>query len=400
MLNFVLIANPETRRVQLFQQALERCGVPPARSISYADLLACRCDLAEFDSPDTIFRFDAPERSFEVDQGLIAAGAELEPDGGHQRISASAAAQLPEDLGRIWYQRQWYLGWRECLKTWTANLQGRILNHPDDIIIMFDKVRCQQILAAAGIPVPPMLFDNNPQSKIPLGALPWSGNPTGAHPQNPKSKISQLMDEKNINRVFVKLAHGSSASGVVAYDRRNGFERAITTVERVVEAGELQFYNSRLIRQYRDPDAIADIINFLAPESVQIETWLPKARIEGREFDVRVVVIGGKARQAVIRVGNSPMTNLHLGNDRREITDLPPGLLPLIWAEMLATCERAAACFPNTFYCGIDLLVAPNLQDHYILEMNAFGDLLQGITWEGDDTYTTQVKMLLTQYDK
>jgi glutathione synthase/RimK-type ligase-like ATP-grasp enzyme len=247
---------------------------------------------------------------------------------------------------------------------------------------MFDKVRCQQILVAAGIPVPPILSidPNNPQSKI----------------QNPKSKISQLMDEQNINRVFVKLAHGSSASGVVAYDRRNGFERAITTVERVIEGGELRFYNSRLIRQYRDADAIADIINFLGAESVQVETWLPKARLEGREFDVRVVVIGGKARQSVIRVGNSPMTNLHLGNDRREIADLPRGLSHTVWAEMLATCERAAACFPNTFYCGIDLLIAPNLKDHYIIEMNAFGDLLQGITWEGEDTYTTEVKMLLT----
>jgi hypothetical protein len=398
MLNFVLIANPETRRVQLFQQALERCGVPPAQSISYADLLANRCDLAEFDSPDTIFRFDAPERSFEVDRGFIAAGAELEPDGRHQRISASAAAQLPEDLGRIWYQHQWYLGWRQCLKTWTANLQGRILNHPDDIIIMFDKVRCQQILAAAGIPVPPILSidPHNPQSKIRLVCSTVGEPEQFAHPQNPKSKIAQLMDDRNINRVFIKLAHGSSASGVVAYDRRNGFERAITTVERVVEGGELRFYNSRLIRQYRDKDAIADIINFLGAELVQVETWLPKARLEGREFDVRVVVIGGKARQSVIRVGNSPMTNLHLGNDRREIVNLPRGLLPEVWAEMLATCERAAACFPHTFYCGIDLLIAPNLKDHYIIEMNAFGDLLQGITWEGEDTYTTEVKMLLT----
>ncbi|WP_310485847.1 STM4014 family protein [Chamaesiphon sp. VAR_48_metabat_403] len=379
MLNLVLISNPETRRVQLFQQALERCELPPARSISYADLLACRCDLAQFDSPDTIFRFDAPERSFEVDRGFIAAGAELEPEGRHQRISGSAAAQLPADLGRIWYQRQWYLGWCECLKIWTANLQGRILNHPDDIIVMFDKVRCQQILATAGIPIPPIL---------------------SIDPNDSKSTIAKLMDDRNINRVFIKLAHGSSASGVVAYDRRNGFERAITTVERVVEAGELRFYNSRLIRQYRDADAIADIIDFLTCESVQIETWLPKARLEGREFDVRVVVISGQARQAVIRVGNSPMTNLHLGNDRREITDLPPGLSPTIWAEMLATCERAAACFPNTFYCGIDLLIAPNLKDHYIIEMNAFGDLLQGITWNGEDTYTTQVKMLLTEYNK
>ncbi|WP_310427507.1 STM4014 family protein [Chamaesiphon sp. VAR_48_metabat_135_sub] len=382
MLNFILIANPETRRVQLFQQALERCGVPPARSISYADLLACRCDLAQFDSPDTIFRFDAPERSFEVDRGFIAAGAELEPDGRHQRISASAAVQLPADLGRIWYQRQWYLGWRQCLKTWTANLQGRILNHPDDIIIMFDKVRCQQILATAGIPVPPMLFDDR-NSTI-----------------TSYDRLCTLMDDRKIDRVFIKLAHGSSASGVVAYERRNGYERAITTVERVAEGGELRFYNSRLIRQYRATDAIADIVNFLASESIQVETWLPKARLAGREFDVRVVVIGGKARQAVIRVGNSPMTNLHLGNDRREIADLPPGLSPVVWEEMLATCERAAACFPNTFYCGIDLLIAPNLREHYILELNAFGDLLQGITWQGEDTYTTQVRMLLTEYLK
>jgi glutathione synthase/RimK-type ligase-like ATP-grasp enzyme len=375
ILNFVLIANPETRRVQLFQQALARCGTPPARLITYADLLANRCDLAQFDSPDTIFRFDAPERSFAVDRGFIGAGAELEPDGRHQRISASAAAQLPEDLGRIWYQRQWYLGWCDRLRSWTANLQGRILNHPDDITIMFDKVQCQQILAAKGIPIPPMLSSDR-------------------HPKS-YDELCILMDAENSHRVFVKLAHGSSASGVVAYERRHGFDRAITTVERAFEEGELRFYNSRSIRQYRDSHAISDIINFLAAESVQVETWLPKARLEGREFDVRVVVVGGKARQAVIRVGNSPMTNLHLGNDRREIADLPAGISSLVWAEMLATCERAAACFPRSFYCGIDLLIAPNLKDHYLLEMNAFGDLLQGITWEGEDTYTTEVRQLV-----
>jgi D-alanine-D-alanine ligase-like ATP-grasp enzyme len=98
----------------------------------------------------------------------------------------------------------------------------------------------------------------------------------------------------------------------------------------------------------------------------------------------------------VIRLGNSPLTNLHLGNDRREIGDLPPGLTAEDWQKMLATCERAAACFPRSFYCGVDLLIAPNLQDHYILEMNAFGDLLQGITYEGLDTYAKEVKMLLT----
>jgi glutathione synthase/RimK-type ligase-like ATP-grasp enzyme len=373
---FLAISNRASRRGPLFQQAVENCGLPPVQLIAYADLLTQQIELGSFDNPDTVFRFDAPERSFEVDRQFIAAGAELEPTGRHQKISASEALLLPTELGRIWYQRQWYLGWRDRLQAWTANLQGRILNHPADIAIMFDKVQCQQVLATAGIPVPPRL-------------LPGQSVESYEH-------LVALMDGQNIQRVFVKLAHGSSASGVVAYERREGMERAITTVERVVEHSELKFYNSRRIRQYRKSIEIADIINFLAAESVQVETWLPKARIEGREFDIRVVVIGGKACHTVIRLGNSPLTNLHLGNDRREITDLPPGLTAEDWQKMLATCERAAACFPRSFYCGVDLLISPNLRDHYILEMNAFGDLLQGITYEGLDTYATEVKMLLT----
>jgi glutathione synthase/RimK-type ligase-like ATP-grasp enzyme len=377
-MQFLAIGNPESRRGQLFQEAVARYQLLPAQLITYEDLLTNQTNLANFDAPHVIFRFDAPERSFEVDRQFIAAGAELEPTDVHQHISASAAMELPAELGRIWYQRQWYLGWRHCLQTWTADLQGRILNHPQDIAIMFDKVQCQQVLATAGIPVT-------------IGLLP------GRSIKN-YDQLCQLMDEQNCQRVFVKLAHGSSASGVVAYERRAGIERAITTVERVVEQDSLKFYNSRRIRQYRKPTEIADIINFLAAESVQVETWLPKARIAGQEFDIRLVVIGGKACHSVIRVGNSPLTNLHLGNDRREITDLPPGLTADNWQKMLTTCERAAACFPRSFYCGVDLLIAPNLQDHYVLEMNAFGDLLQGITYEGLDTYAMEVKMLLAEH--
>jgi glutathione synthase/RimK-type ligase-like ATP-grasp enzyme len=377
---FLTIGNPESRRGQLFQKAVAGCGLAPAQLVIYADLLSQRINLTRFDSEDTIFRFDAPERSFDVDRGFIAVGAELEPTGHQQKISSGEALLLPADLGRIWYQRQWYLGWRHSLQTWTANLQGRILNHPEDIAIMFDKIHCQQVLAAAGVPVPPRLLP---------------GRSIGSY-----DHLCALMDEQSMQRVFVKLSHGSSASGVVAYERREGMERAITTVERVAEHGELRFYNSRRIRQYRKPSEIADMINFLAAESVQVETWLPKARIEGREFDVRVVVIDGKACQTVIRLGNSPLTNLHLGNDRREISDLPPGLTAENWQKMLATCEQAAACFPRSFYCGVDLLISPNLKDHYILELNAFGDLLQGITYEGLDTYATEVKMLLTKWPR
>jgi glutathione synthase/RimK-type ligase-like ATP-grasp enzyme len=377
MIHFLLVANPESRRVEFFQAALAQFDLLPAQLVTYDDLLTGCGSLNELIQSETWVRFEAPERNFKVVRSLIAAGAESITEGPHQKISVLESHQLPDDLGRIYYPRQWYLGWQKRLQEWNAQIQGQSLNHPEDIITMFDKPRCQSILAQNGIPIPPQLSSDQPIQNI--------------------EQLRDLMDRQNCERVFVKLAHGSSASGVVAFERRGNAERAITSVERVLEQGELKFYNSRKIRQYRNPQHIADIINFVIQENAQIETWIPKARLEGREFDLRIVVIGGKARQGVLRVGNSPMTNLHLGNDRRPITDLPKQITPDICAKMMQTCERAAACFPRSFYCGIDLLISSNFRDHYILEMNACGDLLQTITWQGQTTYETEIDMLLTQ---
>ena len=378
MTYFVLIANPQSRRADLFQQSLATFNLPPAHFIPYEALLSGQNTLLDRDRSNVWFRFDSPERNFATDRAFIAAGAEVNDPGQHQRLSAQEAYALPEDKGRILCSRQWYLGWKLRLQQWTAPLkQGRIMNHPDDIVKMFDKVQCQRILAAAGIPVARSLTQQTPIQTY--------------------DQLVDRMDELGHERVFIKLAHGSAASGIVAYERRGAAERAITTVERAMEADELRFYNSRKVRQYRQASDIADIVNFLAKETIQVEAWMPKARLEGREFDLRVVVIGGKACHAVVRQGNSPMTNLHLGSDRRALCDLPNALTPAAWATMQRTCEQAAACFPKSFYCGVDLLIAPNFKDHYILEVNAFGDLLRNITWQGQDTYTTEIDRLLQQ---
>ncbi|MBZ0290785.1 MAG: hypothetical protein K8I30_24375, partial [Anaerolineae bacterium] len=58
----------------------------------------------------------------------------------------------------------------------------------------------------------------------------------------------------------------------------------------------------------------------------------------------------------------------------------------------MATCERAKACFPKSLYTGIDLLVAPGFQKHYIIEMNAFGDLLHDTLFDGLDTYSLEIQ--------
>jgi len=203
------------------------------------------------------------------------------------------------------------------------------------------------------------------------------------------------MQQQKMSNVFVKLAHGSGASGVVAYRVSPKGESAITTVERVRHQGETILYNSRKIKIYFHREDIEDIINILCKEGVQVEEWLPKAKLQHRPFDLRVVVISGETQHLVVRLGNSPMTNLHLKSDRGNSEEFLQRVGVVNWQAMRQTCETAARLFPNSLYCGIDLLVYPDFRRHAILEINAFGDLLPGITWNTLDTYTSEVKAIL-----
>lgn len=382
MLNFILIANPENRRVGFFQEALVYFNQPPTTIVDYGDLISGKQTLEQFNKPDTIIRFDSPEKNFDIDTAIIAEGWEKgdkEDEGesdflfqNHQRISPGEAMQLDFDKGRILYPRQWYLGWRHLLQKWSKQLQCPTMNHPQDIAVMFDKPACHQIFSQNNIPVPRSL------GKI-----------------YNYDHLREQMRSQNIDRVFVKLSHGSAASGVVAYRANSRFESAVTTVERVREDGQTLLYNSRKIRHYTHQEEIADIINILTAEGVQVEEWLPKAHLQGCGFDMRVVVINGEAQHIVVRLGKSPMTNLHLGNERGDTEEFLAKVGVENWKKMKQTCENAARLFPKSLYCGVDLLILPDWQQHVILEINAFGDLLPGILCNGMDTYTSEVKAIL-----
>src|SRR5205823_5247277 len=111
-------------------------------------------------------------------------------------------------------------------------------NSPADIAVMFDKRRCHERLRRNGIPVP------------------RSPGPVRSY-----DELLERMGQARCPRVFVKPAHGSSASGVVAYEVGGHRRQATTTVEMVRQDGEVQLYNSRRIRVYREPGEIAALID-------------------------------------------------------------------------------------------------------------------------------------------
>jgi hypothetical protein len=384
---FVLVANPLGRRVALFQDALAAAGQPPARVVAWADVLAGGANLADSVRRGDVVRLESPGRDFEVERAILAAGAG-EPDeedpAAHDpagrmfdRADRPRIDALEFDKGRILWPRQWFLGFRAALRTVARQLAHapphRLLNDVADVGVMFDKRACHARLSAAGVAVPP--------------ALPPAHSSVAGF-----DDLLARMSDAGWRRVFVKLAHGSSASGVVAYQvgPRGGYQ-AVTTVEMVRVAGGLRLYNSRRLRTYRDPREVKALVDALARHRVHVERWVPKAGIDGRTFDLRVVVVAGRAGHTVVRLSRSPITNLHLLNERSDAGGVRRRMGEAAWAAAMATCERAMACFPVSLHGGVDLAVTSEFRRHVVLEVNAFGDLLPGVLHGGLDTYAAQI---------
>jgi hypothetical protein len=375
---FVVVGNPGCKRIALFQDALARCRLPAATFVPYLDLIAGRSMLEAFVRPGAVVRLESPGSDFAVEKALLTAGADEADAAGATRIGRRAAGQLDFDKGRIWYPRQWYLGFRVTLRLLEEQLSlcppHVLMNRPADVEILFDKSRCQERFARHGVPVP-----------------------RGIGPVRSFEELHERMRETGCRRVFVKLNHGSSASGVAAYRTDGSRQQAVTTVEMISHRGELRLYNSRRIRTYHEPGEIARLIDALAREGVRVEEWAPKAGLDGHVFDLRVLVIAGQARHAVVRMSRGPMTNLHLLNQRGDLAAVRTQMGPAAWRAARRTCERAAAVFPESLHLGVDLLVAPDFRRHFVLEGNAFGDLLPGVRSRGLDTYAAEIRAVIAK---
>jgi hypothetical protein len=377
--DFLLIGNPESKRVELFQKALTELKLPLARILPYQDLLSGKTHLTEVVRENTIVRLESPDKDFAIEKMILALGAEVaEQAGDFSFLSTKEVAKLDFEQGLILYPRQWYLGYCQLLQQIKQQLQNcsfhHLMNNLDDIAVMFDKVACHALLKEAEVSVPRS-----------LGVV-----------QNYDELIGK-MQESGIRRVFIKLAHGSSASGAVAYQTNGNRHRATTTVEIIEEGNELKLYNTRRVHTLHNQNEIIRLINVLCRHRVQVEQWIPKAGFQNRIFDLRVLVIGGQAQHVVVRLSQNPFTNLHLANGRTWLDDLLTRLEPTVWGKAKQTCEKVAALFPKSLYAGIDLLIASDYKNHAVAEVNAFGDLLYHALYNKRDPYTAEIEAVLHQ---
>jgi hypothetical protein len=205
------------------------------------------------------------------------------------------------------------------------------------------------------------------------------------------AELRELMSSQAVARVFVKLRYAAAAAGIAACHNGNRGFRLLTTM---VPDGK-SFYCSRRVREYSDDSEIAAILGWLFLQGARVERWYDKDTLAGRELDLRVVVIAGRARHAVGRLvkGSHPFSNLHLGNERVPAEVVSQHWGADRWQRALALCEDAAACFPRCHCIGVDVMWTTD-SGPLLIEANAFGDLLHGVSWRGMDTYEAQLRAL------
>ncbi|MFC9913654.1 STM4014 family protein [Streptomyces sp. NPDC127197] len=351
-LRFAVVGNPENRRTTMFADAVRAAGHPAPRVLAWRDVLRGRY---AFTSGEFV-RIDSPGENAEVDRLLRGT----------------------DDPARVEGTALWHRRFTAAVRdvTGAAHRAGAVPSaDPEDVAVMFDKRRCHARLAATGVPVPPALTG-------PVGG--WE-------------ELREQLKAARVSRAFVKPAHGSSASGVVALAMAGpGRVKATTSVE---TAPDGRLYNSLRVRHYTSEPEIAALVDALAPDGIHVERWLPKASQGGRAADLRVVVVAGRATHAVVRTSRHPMTNLHLGGVRGDLDTARAAIRAAggSFDDALDTAERAAACFPGTLCVGVDILPATGWRRFTVGEVNAFGDLLPRLTGlpgsgaEGLDTYAAQV---------
>jgi glutathione synthase/RimK-type ligase-like ATP-grasp enzyme len=344
-MRLAVVTTPGGRRARLFADAVRAAGLPPAVEVPWRSLAAGRVP----EIPDgALVRVDSPDGDAEADR-LFRGDAE------------------PAEHGEIRSGAAWYGGFTAALGR-LAGVPGiRLLNDPGELAVLFDKRRCHAVLESAGVAVPP--------------ALPVLAGYAG---------LREGMRTAGWGRVFVKPPHGSSASGVIAFETSG--ERMVATTSVEVSGGKL--YNSLTVRRYTDEATVAFIVDRLG--ALHVERWFPKASHGGWTVDLRVVMVGGEPTHVVVRSSRHPMTNLHLGAQRGDVDGVRHAAGGENWRAAMETCVRAAAEFPGCLMVGIDLMFSRNWRRHAVAEVNAFGDLLPGLVNEyGRDTYAEQVHRMV-----
>ncbi|MBL8717401.1 MAG: STM4014 family protein [Myxococcales bacterium] len=353
---FVVVGNPENRRVTLFGEALREAGLPPPEVVPWLEVVRDPARMRAVDGGPALVRIDACGEDFAVERELLARGGFAE------------AFTIEERRGEVIAPAVAHRGFLQVLGELAAVFAERpawrVLNPPHEIAELFDKARTSRRYRAHGLPVPEFL------EEVPRAA----------------ADLLEACRARGWKQVFVKPTMGSSASGVLLVS----IGRKGAVIRTSLEWDPPRWYNNLRLSSYQTAADVSRALEFVLAQGAQVERAIPKARLDGAYFDCRVLCIAGEPRFVVVRQNQHPITNLHLGGFRGSVEALRAALAPGAWEAMLSTCRGVAALY-RSLHVGLDVLFEEDFDHHRVIEANAFGDLLPNLTLEGRSVYRLEI---------
>lgn len=354
MAHWILLANPSNRRVTAFCTALDAAG-QTFEVCSWSAFLADPGALPE--TKDALFRIDSVGEDPAVEQALLRLGRDRAEAEGVWVASDAEINALPQRFGAILAPRQAHLGFLTALDALDRCIAERpgwaLLNPTSTIRVCFDKRVAAPLLAGVGLPV--------------------------ARAVQP---IGDTLPEPGPDGLVIKLASGSSASCLGIWRRGPHGPELFTSVERTPTG----LYNSLRPRSYSGP-AARSLIRLILKEGAHVEEFIPKAEMDGQNFDLRILVVGGEPAFTVVRRSPLPITNLHLGGTRGDPARLD-GIVPERVGSAIDHAMRSVSLALPALHLGVDVMIerdpAPGSPGFRVLEVNAFGDLLPNLTRRAD----------------
>ncbi len=371
---FLIIGDQTGRRVKNFSNCLTELQLS-YQVIDWSDLLMDYTILEKNLTEQTIIKLEPPEKNMEIYRNLLLAGAEQAGHLGRKEIE-----QLDFSNYSIVAPAQWYAGVETVfskLKETVAQARVFCMNDPTEMLKMMDKQQTYRILvegAEAGWFALPKKFDG-------LSSY---------------EELKDFFESKPVS-LFIKLRYGSGSTGVLAYRShpRLAQEKLYTSLNYTTQNGKRIFFSNYGVHQFQEREVIKILVDWVLQNGAVIEAWIPKATYQGYAYDTRCFVLNQKAEYLISRLSKTPITNLHLKNQRRESAEI-------LSAEQLQLLRQAGArvmqLFKNSLYAGIDLINTSG-DRVYVIDLNPFGDLFHHLIGSKENLAYLQIKAALARFN-
>lgn len=244
------------------------------------------------------------------------------------------------------------------------------LNTPDALLRALDKKETKEVLMDKGLKVTPML--PSPQSF---------------------DELRQLLADCG-RGCFLKPRYGSGAGGIMAIRYQpNRNKWVVYTTLRQVDG---VIHNTKRINRLSVEKEIIPLAEAVIQTEAILEEWIPKAQLQGENYDLRVVCRESEIDYIVVRCSKGSITNLHLNNKAHWWNEL--SLSEEVRQQIYFQCQEAVQSL-DLQYAGVDVLIERGTDIPYIIEVNGQEDHVYQDMFAHNSIYTQQIKNIKKKYN-